>query len=159
MLCTEPRTMATPDNDLRELVRRYRVTWETRPEMGPNGHSVSPIGYVVELNAVPDDPKQASMIAPPDVQAVEDALERVVRSVADASDIGQVARGSRRLGMSHDARPEVSATVTVLHHDGKSDNRPDDDDEKKRVDALVERLRALGAQERHWREDGAPAAG
>jgi hypothetical protein len=151
--------MATPDKDLRELVRRYRVTWETRPEMGPNGHSVSPIGYVVELNAVPDDPKQASMIAPPAVEAVEDALERIVHAVADAADIGQVARGSRQLGASHDARPEVSATVTVLHHDGKSDNRPADDDEKKRVDALVERLRALGAQERHWREDGAPAAG
>jgi hypothetical protein len=143
---------APRDSELRDLVRKYRVTWETRPEMGPSGHSVAPIGYVVELNAVGDEPKHASMIAPPETHDVEDALEKIVSAVAD-TEISHVARGTWQLGTSHDARPEVTATVTVLHHDGGGDNRPQDTKEQERLAALIERIRALGAQERHWRDD------
>jgi hypothetical protein len=146
--------MTTSDNELRELVRKYRVTWETRPEMGPSGHSVAPIGYVVELSAVGDDPKHAGMIAAPESHDVEDALEKIVSAVAE-SEVSHVARGTWQMGTAHDTRPEVTATVTVLHHDGGNDNRPQDDKEQQRLEALLGRIRALGAQERHWRDEEA----
>ena len=149
--------MSTPDNELRELVRRYRVTWEMRPEMGPNARSVAPIGYVVELSAIPDDPAEATLIAAPKSDAVEDALSKIAGAVAGA-EVVHVGRGTWQLGTAHDARAEVTATVTVLHHDGKRDNRPQDPAKQERAAALVERLRALGAQEHHWRGDDANKA-
>jgi hypothetical protein len=149
--------VATPDNELRELVRRYRVTWEMRPEMGPSARSVAPIGYVVELNAVPDDPAEAATIAASKSGAVEDALAKIAGAIA-GDEVVHVGRGTWQLGTAHDAQAEVTATVTVLHHDGKSDNRPQDPAEQERAAALVERLRALGAQEHHWRDDDANKA-
>jgi hypothetical protein len=149
--------VSTPDNELRELVRRYRVTWEMGPEMGPNARSVAPIGYVVELSAIPDDPAEATLIAAPKSDAVEDALSKIAGAVAGA-EVVHVGRGTWQLGTTHDARAEVTATVTVLHHDAKRDNRPQDPAEQERAAALVERLRALGAQEHHWRGDDANKA-
>jgi hypothetical protein len=150
--------MTELDSELRSLVRRYRVTWETRPELASNGHSVSPIGYVVELSAVPDHPDHESSIACPECRVVEDALERLTHSIAP-SEVVHVGRGARQFGLAHDARTEVSATVTVLHRDGGGANRPPDRAEQERLGALLARLRELGAQERHWRdESSAPAS-
>jgi hypothetical protein len=143
----------TPDSELRELVRRYRVTWEMRHEMGPSARSVAPIGFVVELNAVPDDPAEAATIAAPKSGAVEDALAKIAGAIG-SDEVVHVGRGTWQLGTGHDAQAEVTATVTVLHHDGKGDNRPEDSGEQERVAALVERLRALGAQEHHWQDEG-----
>jgi hypothetical protein len=63
-----------------------------------------------------------------------------------------VGRGERQIGTAHDARPEVSATVSVLHRDGSGANRAPDDEQQKRLAAIVGRLRELGAQEGHWNE-------
>jgi hypothetical protein len=149
--------VSTPDSELRELVRRYRVTWEVRPEMGPSARSVAPIGFVVELNAVPDDPAEAATIAAPRSGAVEDALAKIAGAIG-ADEVVHVGRGTWQLGTAHDARAEITATVTVLHHDGKGDNRPQNPAEQERAEALVERLRALGAQEHHWRDEAASNA-
>jgi hypothetical protein len=148
--------MSAPDGELGELVRKYRVTWETRPEMGTNGRAVAPIGYVVELSAVGADPEQAGMVAAPDAGDVERALAKIVEAVGQG-EVVHVGLGERELGASHDGRPTTSATVTVLHHDGKGDNRPQDSEEQERLGTVVERLRALGAQERHWRDEEASA--
>jgi hypothetical protein len=145
--------MTTSESELRELVRRYRVTWEARSEMGPSGRSVAPIGYVVELNAVGDDPQHAKMMTPPETHEVEEALEKIASAVAE-TEISHVNRGTWQLGTGHGTRPEVTATVTVLHHDGGNDNRPRDAQEHERLEALLGRIRALGAQERHWRDGG-----
>ncbi len=145
------------DGDLRQLVRRYRVTWETRPELAPRGRSVAPIGYAIELCAVPDHPGHDDMIACPECSAVEDGLEQLIGAVAP-SEVVHVGRGARQLGTAHDMSPEVTGTVTVLHRDGGGANRPPDDDERKRLAQIVARLRDLGAQERHWRDEGAAAA-
>jgi hypothetical protein len=137
------------DSELRDLVQRYHVTWETRPEMASNGHSVSPIGYVIELSAVPDHGPHESDVACPDCHLVEDGLERLVNSIG-LPDVVHVGRGTRKFGSAHNGRPEMSATVTVLHRDGGGANRPADPEEQQRLGALVERLRSLGAQEGHW---------
>jgi hypothetical protein len=145
------------DDEIQQLVRRYRVTWETRPELAPKGGSVAPIGFVVELSAVPDHPGHDAEIACPECRAVEDGLARVVSAVAP-SEVAHIGRGERQLGAAHDGRPEVTASVTVLHRDGGGANRPPDDDERQRLAAILTRLRDLGAQERHWHDESAPAA-
>ncbi len=143
------------DGGLRDLVRRFRVTWETRPEMAPRGRSVAPIGYLVELAAVPDHSEGAEMAA---CSECEEALARVLDAVAP-SEVLHVARGGKQLGSAHDGRPEVTATVTVLHRDGGGANRPPDPDERARLAGIVGRLRDLGAQERHWHDrDGRAVA-
>jgi hypothetical protein len=144
------------DGDLRQLVRRYRVTWETRPELAPKGRSVAAIGYVIELCGVPDPSGHDETLACPECRAVEDALEQLMAAVAP-SEVVHVGRGTRQLGTAHDKSPEVAGTVTVLHRDGGGANRPPDDDERKRLAQIVDRLRDLGAQERHWRDEGASA--
>jgi hypothetical protein len=145
--------MERMDGELRDLVRRFRVTWETRPEMAPRGHTVGPIGYRVELAAVPERSEDAETVA---CSACEEALARVLDAVAP-SEVLHVDRGGKQIGSAHDGRPEATATVTVLHRDGGAANRPPDGDEQTRVSAIVDRLRRLGAQERHWRDD-APVA-
>jgi hypothetical protein len=139
------------DPELRDIVQRYRVTWETRPEMAANGRSVSPIGYLIELNAVPDHPEHPEAIACPGCRAVEDALERLTHALAPG-EVVHVDREARQIGTAHDARPEVSATVSVLHRDGGGANRPPDEAQQKRLSEIVGRLRDLGAQQGHWNE-------
>jgi hypothetical protein len=146
------------DAQLKELVHRYRVTWATRPEMASNGHSVAPIGYLIDLNAIPDHPEHAEAIACPDCAAVEDALQRLVLALAAPGEVTHVGRGERQIGTAHDTRPEVSATVSVLHRDGRGANRPPDAEQQKRMKEIVGNLRELGAQESHWNERAAAPA-
>jgi hypothetical protein len=140
------------DGELQDLVRRYHVTWETRPEMAPSGRSVASIGYVIELNAVPDHPDDPAAIACPECRAVEDALERLTSAIAP-EEVIHIGRGARQLGSGHPGQPEVSATVTVLHRDGGGANRPPDEAEHARFKEILDRLRTLGAQERHWHDE------
>jgi len=149
------RGLARMDGELESLVRQYRVTWETRPELAPKGPSVAPIGYVIELSAVPD--RHAETISCPECSAVEAALAKLTAAIAP-SEVVHVGRGSRQFGTAHDMRPEVSATVTVIHRDGGGANRPPEDGERGRLAEILDHLRALGAQERHWSDDGGRAA-
>jgi hypothetical protein len=93
------------------------------------------------------------MMTPPETHEIEEALEKIASAVAE-TEISHVNRGTWQLGSGHGTRPEVTATVTVLHHDGGNDNRPRDAQEHERLEALLGRIRALGAQERHWRDGG-----
>jgi hypothetical protein len=138
------------DSELQDLVKRYRVTWETRPEMAPSGRSVHPIGTVIELSAVTDQASHKDAIECPECGAIEDALDRLITAVAP-QEVRHVGRGERHLGgTGHDAHPEVNATVTVLHRDGGGANRPPTPDQQDRVAAISARLRELGAQQGHW---------
>ena len=121
--------------------------------MAPRGHSVGPIGYLVELTAVPDRAEGAETAPCPEC---EEALAALLDAVAP-SEVLHVDRGGKQIGSAHDGRPEVTATVTVLHRDGGGANRPPDRDEQTRVADIVHRLRDLGAQERHWHDDASVA--
>ena len=149
--------MPDNDDDLRNLVRRYRVTWETHHEMAVSGRSVSPVGYVVELSAVSDHAEHEAAVSCADCDEVEGALDRLTHAVG-GSEVIDVAHGRRRIGTAHDMRPETSATVTVVHRDGDGANRPPDRGESERVAAIVDHLRSLGAQEKHWDEAAAGGA-
>jgi hypothetical protein len=118
--------------------------------MGVKGRSIAPIGYLIELNGVTEHPEHAASIDCPDCRSVEDALTYLVHDIAPG-EVTHVARGAVQLGSAHDGRPEVSATVSVIHRGGHA-NRPPGDDERARLSAIVDRLRALGAQEKHWRD-------
>jgi hypothetical protein len=141
--------MDASNTGLRDLVRKFRVTWETRSEMAPRGRSVGPIGYLVELTAVPDDTEHETV---PCLEC-EEALAQLLDAVAP-SEVRHVERGGKQIGSAHDGRPEVTATVTVLHRDGGGANRPPDSEEHGRLADIVGRLRDLGAQERHWHDPG-----
>jgi hypothetical protein len=117
--------------------------------MASRGRSVAPIGYVVELAAVPERSEGTELTASSEC---EEALARVLDAVAP-SEVLHVERGGKQLGSAHDGRPEVMATVTVLHRDGGGINRPPDADEQARLTGILERLRELGAQRGHWRDD------
>jgi hypothetical protein len=116
--------------------------------MAPRGRSIGPVGYLVELTAVPDDTEHETG---PCLEC-EEALAKLVDAVAP-SEVRHVERGGKQIGSAHDGRPEVTATVTVLHRDGGGANRPPDSEEHARLEDIVGRLRDLGAQERHWRDD------
>jgi hypothetical protein len=97
---------------------------------------------VVELNGITDHAEHEGALACPECRAVEDALDRVAHEVAP----GEVIHVGR-------------ATVTVIHRDGGGANRPPGDDERARLEEILERLRGLGVQERHWRDEaGATSA-
>ena len=101
--------MDASNDGLRDLVRKFRVTWDTRFEMALRGRSVAPIGYLLELAAVPDETEHETF---PCLEC-EDALAQLVDAVAP-SEVRHVERGAKQLGSAHDGRPEVMATVTVL---------------------------------------------
>lgn len=140
------------DSALRELVSRYRVTWESRHEMAPRGgSSVGPVGYEVELTAVPDHPPEGVRFDCPNCTDVERALEQITAAVAPR-EVVHVGRGERQLSTAHGHQPEIPATVTVLHRHGHGVSEPITEELRKRRDAIVGRLRDLGAQEGHWRD-------
>ena len=113
---------------------------------------------MVELNGITDHAEHEGALACPECRAVEDALDRVAHEVAPGEVI-HVGRGTVQLGTAHEGRPEVLATVTVIHRDGGGANRPPGDDERARLEEILERLRGLGVQERHWRDEaGATSA-
>jgi hypothetical protein len=143
---------ANPDEGaLRELVRRYHVAWESRHEMAAKGRSVSPIGYVLELTAVPESSAEShDRLDCPDCTAVEEALAQITHAVAPA-EVVHVGHGERQIGTAHSHQAEVPATVSVLHRDGHPITAPVTDELRARKDTIVGRLRALGAQEGHWR--------
>jgi hypothetical protein len=143
------------EDTLRALVRRYHVTMETRHEMGAREKSVAPIGYSVELSAVVDHAPDEATIDCPECNDVERALGQLTAAVAP-SEVVHIGHGTRQLGSAHAHQPEVPAVVTVLHRDGQGAQNPPDDDMRKRRDAILRRLHALGVQEGQWHEEPAP---
>jgi hypothetical protein len=162
------------ETELRRIVHRHRVTWETRPEIGVISGSATPVGHIVELMATPDHPahsrsserasdrpsQRASqpMGACPECAGVTDALERLARAVLpdDARSSYEIHsdRGRVQIDPAHDSRPELSTTITILHGDGA--NRQPEAPENGRRDEVLKRLRALGVPEKHWPDDTAP---
>ena len=147
------------EQELRELVRRYRVIWDTRPEMAqtPGDNSVTPVGYVVELGATPDHPEHPLLPDCAECRSVTQALERLAQVVssngAQSAPVEvHVGRDRVQIDPSHESRPELAATITIVP--AGPANRPLDADRKERLAEIVRRLRELGVQEQRWRDDG-----
>jgi hypothetical protein len=149
--------VGSDDQELRHLVRRYRVTWEARSELAASGSSVSPVGHVVELNATPEHASHPPIPGCPQCGEVADALERLAQAVVPAATAASlneihVRRGRIQIDPAHDSRPELSATITILRADGANSPAAE---VQHRVAEVTGRLRSLGAQERQWQEGAA----
>ncbi len=148
------------DSELRELVRRYHVTWESRPAYGPGeGSSLAPTGFVIELAAVAEGAAHLVNPDPRPARAVECALERIARAVASSHGAPErfaihVAQGSVQIGTAHGHDPETTATIELLNREELS--RPGSEEQQKQAEErarqVVQKLRDLGAMEGRWPE-------
>jgi hypothetical protein len=155
--------------ELRELVRRYRVTLETRPEMG-GANSTTAVGFIVELSATTEHAEDPSSPQCAECSQMAGALDRLARAAVapdvrtasrtspaqtapeEQSTAGiQVGRGRLQVDPGHDARREMSAAITVLHSGDV--NQPVGPAQRQRLAEIVERLRVLGIPERRWRDE------
>ncbi len=149
--------MATSQAELHELMVRYRVTWETRRSLAPGGgSSVVSVGYAIELDGVPEKHATADRSA---CLAVEDALERIALAVcftqeAHEAHVIHVARGCFHMGTAHGRSAEIWAEITLLNRENLFQRAVAAEERhvEERLVEVVSRLRALGAQEGHWRE-------
>jgi hypothetical protein len=150
----------TPSSDgaLRELVQRYQVTWESRPEVAVVNGSAAPIGFVVELSAIADHAEDLSAPQCSSCSAMAASLERLARAAlpsspapSGSSETIRVGRDRWQVDPTHDSRREMSAAITILHQ-GRV-NRPVEEPQRNRVGHIVSRLRDLGAPERHWKTE------
>jgi len=147
------------EEELRELVHKYRVIWESRPELAVSGDALVPVGFVVELAATHDHPRHPPTAGCDECAPVERALARLASAVlprgvhASWYDI-HVSSGALQFDRTHRDGPELSATISVLHHGDV--NRPPDDCQRACLAEIRSRLIELGAQERRWtKRDGA----
>jgi hypothetical protein len=139
---------------LRDLVRRHRVTWESRPELADCNGELMPIGFTVELSAIHDHPAHPPFPGCPECAPVRTALRRICMSVLPRGDhaswydvhVGTAFESDPRRGEF----PQLSATIEILHCG--TVNRPSDDCERACFDEIQGRLIELGAQHGTWVE-------
>jgi hypothetical protein len=148
-----------PESDLqlRELVRRHHVTWDSRPEFAVCGGELTPIGFVIELSAVHDHPAHPPSPGCSECAPVRAALHRICLAVLPRGEhaswydvhVGSALESDPR----HGGGPELTATIEILHRG--TVNRPPDECERTCLAEMRNRLAQLGAQQGHWVEAGA----
>ncbi len=139
--------------ELQELVRRYRVTWEARPELAVQGGALVPIGFVVQLSATHDHPVHRPSPGCPECAPLVDALKRIAHAVLPRGEHASwydvhVSAGVIQYDPAHGNRPEVSATISILHRGQIT--RPPDECERACLKEIRTRLTAIGAREGRW---------
>jgi hypothetical protein len=151
-------------DELRELVLRYRVTYDIRPAHTALPDRLLTIGYDVELLGT--HPPGSRVLAPGCPLCVEvwRALRRIALAVLP-SDTHRISRYElepfdRALHMdmgARDHREDVVLPVEVRHKEGY--NEPADVCEERCLHEITADLRALGVQSGRWREpDARPPA-
>lgn len=139
------------EEELSGLVRRYQMSWHTRFERGVVGTELVPIGFVVEITATHDAPPHPPMAGCEECIPVRRALARVAHAVLPLGEHASwydvaVAEGELQYDPSRHNRPELYATIAVLHKG--TVNRPPDECERACLDEIRGHLVALGAHER-----------
>jgi hypothetical protein len=140
---------------VRELVQKYRVCYEVAHELGPMSGSVRPIGFAIELAGTHDHSPAVSIARCPECAHAAAALQAIAYAAlpgesADVSFRVQEPRIAHHFTPKHDNRPDLTATITVLHEGGAQ--HPVDEPEVRGRDAIVAQLTALGVPEGSWRE-------
>lgn len=156
---SEQRTVATR-TELLELTKRHRVCWEVRPEyayLDGSPDSRREIGYCVALFGTHDHPHVPPSPGCPECVPVREALAAILAFVrpdeTHASHYdAHIEHGSLEYSKARGERPDVCATLTILHRNGVS--RPVDDCEDKCLREILDKLRALGAMEGQWPVNG-----
>jgi hypothetical protein len=158
----EPRATDEPQQDevgaaqlarLRELVRRHQICWESRPEYAAVEGTTRQVGFVIEITATHEQPHHAPVGGCPECEPPLHALEAVVAFVLPKGhresiyDV-HVRRGAIEYDRRRWNRPEVSATIRVLHGEGA--DRPLDPCEERCHQEIIGKLGNLGACEGTW---------
>jgi hypothetical protein len=138
---------------LRELVRRHQVCWESRPEYASAEDGPRPVGFVIEITATHDRPHRPPVSGCPECEPALRAIEAIVafvlpRGRRDSIYDVHVRHGALEYAPRRGNRPEVSATIHVLHAEGA--DRPVDPCEERCRHEIVHKLGELGACEGAW---------
>jgi hypothetical protein len=144
-----PRTGEALSSDrvaLRDLVREFDIQWETGHERAVVGDQLRTIGLTLELTAAHPHPTQWREPGCPECVQVTAALRRVIEFVLpkeQRASFYEVSVPPARHVVGRSGRPEMTATVTVLHE--VKINEPVDACERRCLDEMVANLRSLGA--------------
>ena len=138
---------------LRELVRHHQVCWESRPERAVVGETLLAVGFVVEIAATHDHPPHEPLSGCAECAVPLRALEAIVafvlpQGLRDSVCDVQVHWGRLQYARRRGNRPEVTATIQVLHGDGA--NRAVDPCEERCLHEITATLKELGATEGTW---------
>jgi hypothetical protein len=134
---------------LRELVRAHDMHWHLSTEKAVVDGQLRPIGLTITLSATHDHGMHAPSPGCVGCAEVVSALEHVVDAVLPdhgESTTFDVSIPKRQLEFPRGRRPEITATITVLHQ-GAGMNAPLDDSEQRCADEMVANLTSLGAHE------------
>jgi hypothetical protein len=140
------------DAQLRELVRRHRVTWESCRELAVCDGELAAVGFTIELLAVHDQPAHPPSPGCPECTPVREALQRICSAVLPRGEHASwydvhVGTGLE-MDPHRDGRTELSATIEVLHRG--TVNRPPDECERACLAEIKSRLAQLGVQHGRW---------
>lgn len=142
--------------DLKELVRRYRICYEVWPEYEMVGGQKSQIGLALELSGThePDiaNPEAGCIHCRRIFAAMRDVAEAILPPEGRPSRYEQ-GPYDQSIHHSHARgdRPDVSLTVRILHREDF--HKPLDDCQERCLEEMLRNLKNLGASEVRWRND------
>lgn len=152
----EPGQQTQPPRieQLRDLVRTYRVCYEASPEYSAYTGKIKAVGFDVELYATHHDLPKAPTAGCPECAPLERALREIADFVLpkERRPSRYEVHGSRGIEYSarRGKRPDIKLTIIVEHSEGIND--PIDACEIRCRDEIVANLKALHASEGQWRE-------
>lgn len=138
-----------PEPELRELVRTHEMHWRLTTEKAVVGGEVRPIGLVLALSAAHDHPLHAPLPGCEECKPVIRALERVIDAVLPKDhrrSAYDVDIPTADLEYPRGRRPEITATITILHKGGDINASIDACEERCARD-MIAALERLGARE------------
>jgi hypothetical protein len=149
---TETSRAASPAV-LRELVQRHRVCWESWPEYLMVKREKRQIGFSLELSGTHERGVEHPSPGCQHCRAVYAALQTIAvyilpRELRPSRYEIESYQPAISYSVSRRNRPDVTLTIRIVHRQGYE--RPVDECEERCLEEMKQRLRELGACERHW---------
>jgi hypothetical protein len=140
----------TSDLELQQLVEKHEIRWQTAREEAVVDGEIRTIGLRLELSALHSHPEHPPVAGCSECKPVVHALERVIDAVLPKEHRRshyEVSVPPAMLNYTTSGRPEITATITILHNEGIND--PVDPCETQCHAEMTAKLKALGAREGH----------
>lgn len=151
---TQSENKVLQSDQIKDLVRRFRVCWEVEPESTYVNHQLRKVGFSLQLFGT--HPPGTEHVSPgcEHCIVVQTALKRIIHSILPKDERlsrYEVTIDSRSLSYSHERgdRPDVGAKIQILHR-GAWD-QPVDDCEERCLKDMEQALGELGACKGAWR--------
>lgn len=138
---------------LAELVQRFRVCWEVSRGLHVMGHEIRQIGFSLVLYGTHEPGVEHPIPGCEHCRHVFAALQTIAayllpRERRESSyDVGTFDQAIH-FARERDNRPDVELAITIYHRHGYE--RPVDACEIRCLEEMKQRLKELGACERHW---------